>query len=87
MSTLAQGETLVVGSSITIRGTVISHEDLSVEGTVEGTIEAREHRLIVGSQGSVRADIESREVIILGSVCGNVEAVEKIEIHKDANLV
>ncbi len=87
MSTVPQSGTLVLGSSVTIRGKIISREDLSINGNVEGSIEAKDHRLTVGPNGDVRADINSREVIVLGSVHGNVDAADKIEIRKDANLI
>lgn len=86
MSASSQSGTLVLGSSVTIRGMIISREDLSINGNVEGTIEAKEHRLTIGPNGNVNADIKVREVIVQGSVKGNVEAADKIEIRKDASL-
>jgi cytoskeletal protein CcmA (bactofilin family) len=35
----------------------------------------------------VRAGIKARDVVALGSITGNVEASDKIEIHKEAKLV
>ncbi|HEX7359499.1 MAG TPA: polymer-forming cytoskeletal protein [Bryobacteraceae bacterium] len=86
MSASSQSGMLVLGSSVTIRGKIISREDLSINGNVEGTIEAKDHRLTIGPNGSVNADIKVREVIVQGSVKGNVEAADKIEIRKDASL-
>lgn len=87
MSAAAQPGVLVLGSSVTIRGKIISREDLSINGDVEGTIEAKENRVTLGPNANVKADIQSREVIVLGSVHGNVNAAEKIEIRKNAQLV
>jgi cytoskeletal protein CcmA (bactofilin family) len=53
---------------------------------VEGTVEALEHKLTIGPNGTVRATVKAREVVALGTVQGNVEAAEKIEIRKDAKL-
>jgi cytoskeletal protein CcmA (bactofilin family) len=78
---------LVLGSSVTIRGKIISREDLSINGNVEGTIEAPNFRLTIGPNGNVHADIKSREVIVHGSVHGNIEAADRIEIRKDASLI
>jgi cytoskeletal protein CcmA (bactofilin family) len=77
----------VLGKSVTIKGQIISHEDLTIDGEFEGTIEAKEHRLTVGPNGNVRANIKAREFVLLGAVNGTVEAAEKIEIRKDAKLV
>jgi len=58
-----------------------------MDGDLEGTVEALEHRLTIGPNGSVHATIKGREVVVLGTIQGNVEATEKIEIRKDAKLV
>jgi cytoskeletal protein CcmA (bactofilin family) len=67
-------------------GQIFSREDLYVDGEVEGTVEALEHKLTIGPNGTVRATIKAREVVALGNIQGNVEAAEKIEIRKDAKL-
>ena len=53
---------------------------------MEGTVEALEHKLTIGPNGIVRATVKAREVVALGTIQGNVEAAEKIEIRKDAKL-
>jgi cytoskeletal protein CcmA (bactofilin family) len=76
-----------VGKSVKVVGQIFSKEDLYVDGEVEGTIEATENKLIIGPNGAVHASIKAREVVALGSVQGNVEATDKMEIRKDARLV
>ena len=68
-------------------GQIYSQEDLYVDGEVEGTVEALEHKLTIGPNGAVRAGVKAREVVALGTIQGNVEAHEKIEIRKEAKLV
>jgi len=58
-----------------------------VDGDLEGSVEALEHKLTIGPNGTVHAGIKAREVLALGTIHGNVEATEKIEIRKDAKLV
>jgi cytoskeletal protein CcmA (bactofilin family) len=60
---------------------------LTIDGEVEGTVELQEHRLTVGPNGKVMATIKAREVCIIGTVNGNVEASDKIDIRKEAKLV
>ena len=76
-----------IGKSVTIKGQIFSREDLVVDGEIEGTIELNEHRLTVGPNGRVRAGIKAREIVVLGTIDGNVEALDKIDIRKDAKLV
>jgi cytoskeletal protein CcmA (bactofilin family) len=76
-----------IGKSVTIKGQIFSREDLVVDGEIEGAIELNEHRLTVGPNGRVRAGIKAREIVVLGTIDGNVEALDKIDIRKDAKLV
>jgi cytoskeletal protein CcmA (bactofilin family) len=76
-----------IGKSVTIKGQIFSREDLVVDGEIEGAIELNDHRLTVGPNGRVRAGIKAREIVVLGSIEGNVEALDKIDIRKDAKLV
>jgi cytoskeletal protein CcmA (bactofilin family) len=76
-----------IGKAVKIIGQIFSKEDLYVDGDVEGTIDAREHKLTVGVNGKVQAGVQAREVVVLGSVSGNVDAHDRFEIRKDAKLV
>ena len=76
-----------IGKSVKVVGQIYSKEDLFVDGTVEGTLEASEHKLTIGPHGTVQASIKAREVLVLGTIQGNVEAFERIEIRKDAKLL
>jgi len=84
---LRGGGTAIIGKSVTIRGQITSREDLTIDGEVEGTIEAQEHRITIGPNGRVRATVKAREVIILGQLYGNVEAGDRCELRREAKLV
>jgi cytoskeletal protein CcmA (bactofilin family) len=60
---------------------------LLIEGQFDGTITLPEHCLTVGPNGHVKAEIRARQVVILGSVDGNITAREKIEIRKTGHVV
>ncbi len=77
----------VLGKSVMVKGQILSREDLTIDGEVEGTIEMQEHRLTVGPNGKVRASVKAREVIVLGSLHGNVETGDRLDIRKEAKLV
>ena len=81
------GSSATIGKAVKIVGQIFSKEDLYVDGDLEGTVEALEHKLTIGPNGTVHAGIKAREVIALGTIQGNVEAADKIEIRKDAKLV
>jgi cytoskeletal protein CcmA (bactofilin family) len=75
-----------IGKSVKVVGQIFAKEDLYVDGVVEGTVEALEHKLTIGPHGTVQAGIKAREVLALGTIQGNVEAAERLEIRKDAKL-
>jgi cytoskeletal protein CcmA (bactofilin family) len=75
----------VVDEQLVIRG------ELTTEGTirVDGRIEGRMHRaetLIVGASGVVIGDIEAREVVVAGTIQGNIVADTRVEIQSTASV-
>jgi cytoskeletal protein CcmA (bactofilin family) len=75
-----------VGASLRIKGEISGSEDLLVEGTVEGPIHLVNHKLTVGSSGKLNSEVVAREVIVHGSVKGNLRASDRIEIMKDGSV-
>jgi cytoskeletal protein CcmA (bactofilin family) len=76
-----------LGKNVSVKGQIFSREDLTIDGEVEGTVECHEHRLTIGPNGRVHAGLKAREIVIYGSIQGNVEALEKIDIKREAKLV
>jgi len=74
----------LLGSSITIKGEVRGSEDLRVEGEIEGRIELISHNLTIGSQGRVQAQVHANNVVVEGTVNGDILAQEKITIQQTA---
>ena len=77
----------IIGKSVMIKGQIFSREDLTIDGEIDGSVELHEHRLTVGPNGKLQAGVKAREVVVLGTIHGNVEASDKIDIRKDAKLV
>ena len=73
-----------LGRSVTFKGQILSRENLAIDGEVEGTIEMVEHRLTIGTDGYVRANVKVREIELFGSMQGSIEAVD---IRKGAKFV
>ena len=53
-----------LGKSVIVKGQIFSREDLYVDGDVEGTIEALEHKLTVGPNGTVQATVKAASLTI-----------------------
>jgi cytoskeletal protein CcmA (bactofilin family) len=80
------GEMANIGKSITIKGDVVGDEDLVIDGRIEGRIELKESHLTIGPNGDVKAEIEAKQVTIVGKVAGNVNATERVEIRESGRL-
>ncbi len=78
-------EKSVIGRTLYIKGEINSDEEVLIEGKVEGKIKIN-HRVVIGRNGIVNADIEAKEVIIKGAVTGNLKCSYKVEIVPDGSL-
>ena len=77
----------LLGRSVVMHGELSASEDLLIEGQFDGTINLKDHCLTVGAKGQVKAEIHARQVVVQGSVNGNVTAREKIEIRKTGQVM
>jgi cytoskeletal protein CcmA (bactofilin family) len=75
-----------LGPSLHAKGEISGNEDLYIEGTVEGLVHLDEQKLTVGVTAKLTADVLAGEVIVYGSVKGNVRGTGKIEIKKDGSV-
>jgi cytoskeletal protein CcmA (bactofilin family) len=69
-----------IGPSIVVKGDVISSENLTVAGRVEGNITVGEHALIIAEGGTVHGNIVARAVVVHGEVQGSITADLRVEI-------
>ena len=79
--------TAMIGENVLISGQIFAKEDLVIDGQIDGTIELLENKVTIGKSARVKATIKAREVVIHGTVHGNVEASDKIDLRRDAHLV
>jgi cytoskeletal protein CcmA (bactofilin family) len=70
-----------IGQSIVFKGELSGDEDLEIDGQVEGDVRLANHQLTIGSKGRLKAEVEARAVVVIGTVVGNLTATERIEIQ------
>lgn len=75
-----------IGRSVRIEGKVVSEEDLTIDGTVDGSIELGSHSLSIGAAASVSADLFAKSITISGAVTGNVRALERIDLRATGSV-
>jgi cytoskeletal protein CcmA (bactofilin family) len=76
-----------IGKSVQIRGELTGSEDLYLDGAIEGTIDLRDHSLIIGPNGKIKASITARDLVVHGKVEGNVTASGRVELRKSCTLL
>ena len=75
-----------VGKSVLFRGDLISSEDMTIDGRIEGSIEVRNHHLTIGPNATIEADVAARQVTVFGKVAGSLTAEERVEIRHGATV-
>jgi cytoskeletal protein CcmA (bactofilin family) len=70
-----------LGKALRVEGKIISREDLTIDGEIEGAIEVGDHDLVIGPGAAVKADLRAKTITISGTVTGDVQAVEKIDLR------
>lgn len=79
-----------VGRGMVFRGTIAGAGSLVIEGEVVGNINLPESRVTVSPSGHVSDGlsvcINAREIVIMGSVHGNVTASDRLEIRPEGTL-
>jgi len=80
-------QTAMIGQSIHFKGELTGNEDLTIDGTVEGKIDLKEHHLTIGKNGRIKADLHAKTITIIGEVTGQIVADEKVEIQSTGRLL
>lgn len=87
LTSVPAGSTARLGASLHVKGEITGNEDLQVDCGVEGVIQLEDRKLTVGPSAKLTADIVAREVVVYGTVKGNVRAKDRIEIKNNGSVV
>ena len=75
-----------IGRSLRIEGRIVSEENLTIDGQIEGTIEVGNHNLTIGSGAAVKADLTAKTITVSGTVNGSLTATERIDLKPSASV-
>lgn len=70
-----------IGKSITISGDLTGEEDLVIEGKVEGKVTLPNSQLTVGANGTIKAEVQAKSIVVVGRVAGDIRGTERVEIQ------
>jgi cytoskeletal protein CcmA (bactofilin family) len=76
-----------ISQGIRIKGEITGSEDLFVDGPVEGKLQLTNGSLTVGPNGTVKADVSAREVIVRGRLEGKVSGRERVQLWSTGQVI
>ena len=79
--------TAIIGKSLVIKGEVEGSEPLQIEGRVEGSLAFSGNYVSIGRDGVVAANVVAQEVVIRGTLRGNLTISDRVEIHGGGSVV
>jgi len=79
-------EQATLGATMTVKGELSGSQAFFVDGRVEGSIHFPNHRVTIGRGAVVLASIEAREVVIMGTVTGNIDCGDRVDVRGEAVL-
>lgn len=76
-----------IGKSFVIKGQVSCDGDLYIDGQVEGSVDPKGNRLTIGPQGRLKANVMASIVVVRGTLEGNIQASERVDLKQSAVVV
>jgi cytoskeletal protein CcmA (bactofilin family) len=75
----------VIDDQLSISGDINTEGTVRVDGRVEGSLH-RADTLIIGAGGMVIGNVEAREVVIGGDLCGSLDVSGRVEVQASATV-
>jgi cytoskeletal protein CcmA (bactofilin family) len=77
----------IIGKGCKVNGTIdVQDGTLRIDGDFEGNVNCPGGTLVIGKGGKVQADIKVQSAVVGGTVNGNIDAKEKIELQAGSRL-
>jgi len=77
----------IIGKGCKVKGTIdVENGTLRIDGDFEGNVNCPGGTLVIGKGGKVKADINVSSAVVGGTVNGNIDAKEKIELQAGSRL-
>jgi cytoskeletal protein CcmA (bactofilin family) len=77
----------IIGKGCKVKGTIdVQDGTLRIDGEFEGSVNCPGGTLVIGKGGTVKADIKVSSAVVGGTVNGNIDARDKIELQAGSRL-
>jgi cytoskeletal protein CcmA (bactofilin family) len=85
-SASANGGPSTISAGLKIRGEITGTSDLIIDGDTQGKIRLTNGCVTVGPNGRVTADIDARDIVVNGTVQGNLKASESVRLGPNSHV-
>ncbi len=76
----------VLGPTLKFKGALAADEDLIIQATVEGAIAIPNNKLTIGVKGNIKANAQALQIIVEGTVEGNLYSEDTVIVTKSADI-
>jgi cytoskeletal protein CcmA (bactofilin family) len=76
-----------VGSTVSFNGTLEGHEDVIIEGRLQGKITLPSGSLTISREAKVEAEVRVRSLALHGELSGSVAAAERVMISETGRMI
>jgi len=76
----------MIGKAQFFKGNITGSESLFIDGSLEGSIDLPGNHVTVGPNGQVTASIVAGDIVVLGTVCGNLTASNRVDIRAQGSV-
>ncbi len=75
-----------LGKTISVKGELRVHEDLTVEGRIEGPVWCENSAVTVTASAHVVGDIIARDITVFGRIAGQLLATDVVDVRAEATV-
>ncbi len=72
--------------ALQISGELSAAIDVSIDGSFEGRVVLKDHKLSTGASSYVKADIDAKQVLVRGRLFGNIDARDTVFVARTARI-
>lgn len=80
------GRKSTIGKGLLIKGELTAHEDMVIDGRIEGTISLKNNRLEITQNSHTHAHVFAKVIVIDGEIKGDVHATEQVVVTKHGRV-
>lgn len=71
----------LLGKTLVVKGEVLSKDDITIEGRVEGPVSCEGAAVTIASTATIVGDLIARDVTVMGQMSGQIVATEVVDVR------